>query len=405
MTQSSFPGVYRGVVEDANDPELRKRYRVRVFMLHPEEVTTEALPWAESSLFGGKFFGDLPAFEAGDPVWVMFEGGNRRFPVIMGGSMSQSGGVPDAPTEVRAEYKRTQKRWVRLDRAGNKIVMSPLPDERYIQIEAGDASITLRQNGAVIEVASTGQVNVTAPVIVADAEKEVTVTTAKLFAQVEEEATIRSADVVNIQGSTKINIGRYEDPLLGAAVPVTTDEVDVRADSNIKVESSGTIDVDAQANITVDTQSSYLLQAETEVNIYGVNKAVVRSDGDVEVNSGANVKIDAVDNVEVTGGQKVIVDASAAEVEITAATGVTVIAQSGDVAVEAQAGNVTIDGAVNVDITASASGKFETTGPLELKSASSVTIEAPLVEMKGQAKATVDGGALAEIKGALVQIG
>lgn len=403
-TEPIFPGVYRGVIEDANDPEQRKRYRVRVFMLHPDGVPSENLPWAESSLFAGKMFGDIPAFEQGDTVFVMFEGGNRRFPVVMGGFMAASAGIPDAPAEQRGNYPETQSRWVRLDRVGNLIEMSPLPEERWIRIQSGEAVVTLRMNDGSVEVRSNSQVQVTAPQVAVDATEQVTVKTKTLIAQVDETATIRSADVVNIQGSTKINIGRYEDPILGPLTPQTTDEVDVRANDNVKVESGGTIDVDATSNITVDTESSFALTAQTEVTIEGVNKVTVTSDGDVEVNSEANVKVSAAQNVEVTADQKVVIDA-ATSVEVTGQQGVTIKASASNMVIEAEAGNVNLTAQGNVNVQAQANATIESTGPLTLKSSTQVKLEAPLIDVTAQTKATIDGGAVSEIKGGLVNIG
>jgi uncharacterized protein (DUF2345 family) len=403
-SEQIFPGVYRGVVEDTNDPEQRKRYRVRVFTLHPDSIPSGNLPWAESALFAGKMFGDLSGFELGDPVFVMFEGGNRRFPVVVGGSMSASGGIPDAPAEVRGNYPETQKRWVRLDRVGNLIEMSPIPEERWIRIQSGEAVIALRMNDGSVEIRSNSQVQVTAPQVAVDATEQVTVKTKTLIAQVDETATIRSADVVNVQGATKINIGRYEDPILGPVLPQTTDEVDIRANNNIKAESGGTIDVDATSNITVDTQATFALEAQTEVQIHGVSKTTVSSDGDVEVNSEANVKVNAAQNVEVNADQKVVIGA-ATTVEITGQQGVTIKAAASNLTIQAEAGNMTIEAQGNVNVTASAAATIESTGPLTLKSNVQVKLEAPLIDMTAQTKATVDGGALAEIKGGLVNIG
>lgn len=399
-----YPGVHRGVVADTNDPEKRKRYRVRVMALHPDGVPVENLPWAESSLFGGKMFGDLPGFEVGDPVFVMFEGGLRRFPIVIGGAMSASGGIPDAPAEQQSNYPETQRRWVRLDRVGNLIEMSPLPEERWIKIQSGEAVVMLRMNDGSVQIASNSQVQVTAPQVSVDASEQVTVSTKTLIAQVSEIATIRAAEVVNVQGATKINIGRYEDPILGALKVQTTDVVDMRADSNIKVESGGTIDVDATNNITADTQASYQITAQTQVNITGVSKVTIDSDADVEVTAGGKAKVTATDNVEVSTSQKVLVTA-ATTVEVTGQQGIVIKATAGDILIDAQAGAITIDATGNLNVSTSGSGVISAVGSLTLRSSSKVQVEAPIVEIAGTAKATLDGGALAEIKGSLVNIG
>lgn len=403
MAEQLYPGVYRGVVEDSNDPEKRKRYRVRVFMLHPASVPTEGLPWAESSLFGGKFFGDLPSFEPGDPVFVMFEGGNRRFPVLIGGMMSESSGVPDAPSEVRSDYAETQARWIRVDRAGNKIVMSPLPKERWITIEAGEAIVQLRQNDGVVLIRTTSQVQLTAPQVAVDASEQVTVKTAHLIAQVDEDASV-IADVVNIQGASVINIGRYEDPVAGPLLPKTSDEVDMRADSNVKIESGGTLDIDSQNNTTLDCQASALVTAQTELNLYGVNKAVLRSDADVEVTAGGKVKVTATDNVEVSSSQKVLID-GATTVEITGSSGVTIKASASNIAINAEAGNVEITALGNVTMDAQGTATLRSTGPLTLRSDSQVKLEAPVIEATATATAKLDGGASTQILGGFISIG
>lgn len=399
-----YPGMYRGIVEDVDDPQKRKRYRVRVISLHSEDTPVEALPWAEMCLFGGKGFGDLPAFLVGDRVWIQFEGADRRFPVILGGFLSEVGGVPDTPSEVRPEYATKQERWIRLDRVGNKIEMSPLPTERWIRLQTGTAEIVLRMNDGSIEVATGSQLRVTSPSVQVTAAEEVVVQTKRLFAQVDEEATIRCADTVNLQGSSVINIGRYEDPVSGALLPQTSDLVDVRANDTIKQESGGNIDIDAQQNITVDTQASELHEAQTEINLYGVGKAVLRSDGDVEVTAGGKVLVDATDNVEVSTDQQVTVDA-ATSVEVNAGTSCTIVAQGGNISIDSQGGNVSVQATGNVDVQATGNASVQSTGPLSMQSQAQIDISAPRVSISAQAQLMLDGGALAALNGGLVTIG
>tara|TARA_R100001086_G_scaffold87122_3_gene42580 strand:+ start:1829 stop:3028 length:1200 start_codon:yes stop_codon:yes gene_type:complete len=397
-------GVYRGTIEAVDDPEQRKRYRVRVHTVHPQEVPVTALPWAELSVFGGKFFGDLPAYLVGDRVFVMFEAGNRRFPVILGGFLSEVGGTPDAPSEVRSEYARTQQRWVRLDRTGNLIEMSPLPSERWIRIKAGEAVIALRQNDGSIEVRAGAQIRVTAPIINAVAAEEVVAQTKRIVAQVSDEVTVKCAGTVNIQGATAINIGRYENPLTGALAPDTSDLVDIRADAQIKAESSGDIDVDAVEDINVDTQADMNLTGQADVNIEGVARVYVKSDGAVDLEAGGKATVTATDNVEVDTQADVIVN-SASAIQITAQRDVTVVSQVGNVSVEAQVGNVDVQAGGNVNIQATGSGTVESTGPLTLKSASRVSIEAPIIGVTSQAQTEIAGGSVLRASASLVTIG
>jgi len=84
------PGVYRGIVEGIDDPERLGRLRVRIYELHGPETRTsrEALPWAEvAEQWGGGYdFGSFsaPSIPVGSGVWVMFERGHYRYPVVIG---------------------------------------------------------------------------------------------------------------------------------------------------------------------------------------------------------------------------------------------------------------------------------------------------------------------------------
>lgn len=87
-------GIYRGVIEDNNDPEKLGRCRIRIFGIHTEVksknelegIPTEELPWAEPAL--GLFEGSVSGFGAwtvplqGSHVFIFFESGhilNPRF--------------------------------------------------------------------------------------------------------------------------------------------------------------------------------------------------------------------------------------------------------------------------------------------------------------------------------------
>jgi hypothetical protein len=87
-----FTGIYRGVVEDRDDPEKRGRVRLRVFGIHSESkekndtsgIPTDELPWAEPALpiFEGSVsgFGIFNVPVTGSHVFVFFEAGNHMYP-------------------------------------------------------------------------------------------------------------------------------------------------------------------------------------------------------------------------------------------------------------------------------------------------------------------------------------
>lgn len=402
------PGIYRGTVEDVNDPERRKRMRVRVHNIHPPEVPTENLPWSELALFGSKFVGDIPSYEPNDIVFVAFEGGDKAYPVVMGGYFAFAGGVPDVPTEVEAEYERTQKRWVRIDRANNKIVMSPLPEERWIQIEAGDARMFLRQNDGTIELIAGGTVRVISPVIELNAEEqpppngggELTSVCKTSFAEVTGSGAVKCGSEYAIRAASRVRIGAYTNDLL---LPFATDEVEIDANNNIIVNSRGTIDIDALQDITVDTPTDILATADSRVIITGTSTVEIHSDGDVLVQAGGKAIVDATGNVEVKSAQAVIIQADGSTVDITSTTNTTITV--GANATIDVTGNCTLDVTGNLDLKSIGAMTLDATAGLTLKSAVRVTMEAPICEVKGTAQAVLDGGALTQITGALVTIG
>jgi len=70
---TSYPGIYRGIVKDTNDPKNAGRVRLQVPQIFGEEITG----WAWPILAGY-----TP--EPGKPCWVMFEGGDPNFPLWLG---------------------------------------------------------------------------------------------------------------------------------------------------------------------------------------------------------------------------------------------------------------------------------------------------------------------------------
>jgi hypothetical protein len=85
--ETSYPGIYRGIVKDNNDPKNLGRLRLIVPQIFGEEITT----WAWANYRPG--IANVPVPE-GAAVWVMFEGGDPNFPVWVGMSSEQVTGVP-----------------------------------------------------------------------------------------------------------------------------------------------------------------------------------------------------------------------------------------------------------------------------------------------------------------------
>jgi hypothetical protein len=85
-----FPHIYRGVVEDTNDPARAGRIRVRILGVHSDNVDyvpTDSLPWAISATPIGTSGGGLRNIgtykvpDIGSHVFCFFEAGDHNFPV------------------------------------------------------------------------------------------------------------------------------------------------------------------------------------------------------------------------------------------------------------------------------------------------------------------------------------
>lgn len=90
-----FPHIYRGVVEDNNDPVKAGRIRIRILGIHSDNlkyVPTDTLPWAipatSIGLDGGglRNIGQYKVPDIGSHLFVFFEGGDHNFPVYFAGA-------------------------------------------------------------------------------------------------------------------------------------------------------------------------------------------------------------------------------------------------------------------------------------------------------------------------------
>jgi len=83
------PLIYRGVVENVDDPEKAGRVRIRVMGIHsdnPKYVETKHLPWAipatDLRMGGGlRNIGSYKVPDIGSHVFIFFEAGDHNFPV------------------------------------------------------------------------------------------------------------------------------------------------------------------------------------------------------------------------------------------------------------------------------------------------------------------------------------
>jgi len=125
FSRLQLTGIYRGVVEDNNDPLKNGRCRIRVFGVHSssniatetEGIPTSQLPWAEPVL--GLIEGSISGYGLfavplqGSHVFVFFENGNHMKPRYFGSapgvvetaaSPAPAGRTPDAFTDPNGVY-------------------------------------------------------------------------------------------------------------------------------------------------------------------------------------------------------------------------------------------------------------------------------------------------------------
>lgn len=130
-----YAGLFRAVVVDVIDPEKRGRVKVRVYSVHGDQLTTSLLPWAER-IFpdgGGRNHGDYTPLYEGDTVFVMFEGGNRSLPIVVGTWY----GCPDRQSEVPQEVQATNghhRRRIFKSRHGSRVEIGDEPSDFEIKI-------------------------------------------------------------------------------------------------------------------------------------------------------------------------------------------------------------------------------------------------------------------------------
>jgi hypothetical protein len=159
-----YYGLYTALVVDNLDPEKRGRVRLQIPALNqvePADVPPNwwALPCMPGLASGtaGQMHGLFTPPEAGDCVWVMFEGGNPCVPVYLGGWLPQAA----AGTPLTAAGGAL-RRGLRTP-AGHFLRFSDKGDDLHVTLAKGDgdgdtsgAVITLDKDGGILVMAENG---------------------------------------------------------------------------------------------------------------------------------------------------------------------------------------------------------------------------------------------------------
>lgn len=96
-----YEGTYRGTVISKQDPKKQMRVQVRVAEIF-SGIPDKYLPWATYQLPLGSRPGNggIIPVQVGDIVWVRFDAGDSRQPIIVAAASSMPGGKPNLPDDV-----------------------------------------------------------------------------------------------------------------------------------------------------------------------------------------------------------------------------------------------------------------------------------------------------------------
>lgn len=91
----------RAKVENVTHPDGLLKCQIRLVGLW-DDIELESLPWAEYHLPVGARFneGDFKPCQVGDYVWVRFDEGDTRFPIITGSCYFAPDKIPNVPHEL-----------------------------------------------------------------------------------------------------------------------------------------------------------------------------------------------------------------------------------------------------------------------------------------------------------------
>ena len=412
-----YPGLHRGIVVETQDPQQRKRYRVRVSgNIHAPEVETEHLDWAELAVFGGQFFGDIPTFEVGDEVWVMFEQGNRRFPVIVGGVFNFAGGLPTLPAEQTGDYERTAGRWIRTDRKGNTLEASQLPEELWIRMKTADGSqVQVSQKTGTILVEATGRVLVRSPQVTVEDAQDIQVNTVTGFLDVASRLTLRCRDQVDIRSANVINIGEYTPPDstgVGAVPAETTDALDLRCQEQFTLRGggdpalptgAGNADVDFAGQFDMDVVGVINIHGSSDINVVGDQNVNITVAGTTTLDCEGRVVIDAAQDIDVDAGTSINVNAAGTDIVVNAAAAIDV--QAGTSITAAANVNVEMTATSAMTLTGTASVDISSSGPVTVASDTLLSLEAPIVRIDADALAEVLADATVRLDAGIILSG
>lgn len=186
-TEGEEMNLYRGVVEDNNDPEKYGRVRVRIMGIHPatasgsfDSVSSSDLPWAE--VMGGTAFGLVSGvgtssvLRKGTWVWVVLNDDNPNKPIVIGvliakqagkksgGFADPDGKYPKAGRESRSDMNplldsKYQTLATLETESGHLIELDDTPGDERVKVTHKSGSYILIDKDGTINVNSVKDLN------------------------------------------------------------------------------------------------------------------------------------------------------------------------------------------------------------------------------------------------------
>lgn len=144
MASKCYFGTYRGVVTSVADPAKKGRVQLKV----PQALGSATSQWAEPI----SYLDSRP--KLGSPVWVIFEGGDLRYPVYSSPQTAPmtpptltpiSGGLATEPA-----FTGTIGTWIEFTSAQWAPMLIPLPPTRTVRIDIGFNGVNSNSAGATL---------------------------------------------------------------------------------------------------------------------------------------------------------------------------------------------------------------------------------------------------------------
>lgn len=156
-----YTGIYRGVVEDVNDPLKLGRCRVRVPSIHGpmDDTQIPLLPWARHinpTPVGMKRGSFIPPHK-GDIVFVFFEGGDKLDPVFIGSSYGIIKGESQVPLDEEDVYGQVDVLYSSQTAKGTPVALKRTTTG--LNLSVGETRIQIYDSGD-IAIESTSKISI-----------------------------------------------------------------------------------------------------------------------------------------------------------------------------------------------------------------------------------------------------